>query len=480
MQLRLSPSLQKRVASIRSTVELRDIVLFMLPVVLLTIVLFALWPGLYTSDSYDQYNQAQTGIVYPAHPVFHTFTIWLVNSIHHSRVMLPLAHIFLFSLMWAVMCGYIRRLYNKSDKVFYAQFVFMVILCILPIIYTYSVSAWKDVLYSYSLLSLAFLLFIGSYKKFNYSTLEIVCIALLLSLAVAYRHNGVIPALVVFVILSVGMIKYKTSTRKIVTLTGLSVVFYALTIFVPHLFLEVRATSEINSKTGVSIFYMAGLMNSGINIDEQDQRILYSIMPKQYWISDYNQYSYVPIAFNEHFNHEAAEKYTDQIFDMVIKYSLQNPSRSAERFFAVNNMAWNVYWSTTGPYKTTPFINAMPLSEKSLEDNAKTSKLEFLNDEIRLNVAYTLNSSIAQTLLYRPALYMYLSIAVVVAMVIKTKKRRYWLLLIPMLSNIPAILVFGLTQDMRYLYINVLTFFLVLLVSISYVYSVQKKANSMV
>lgn len=467
-------SFLRKVSNIRNHIERRDVVIFTISATLLTVALLALWPGLYTSDSYDQYNQAQTGIVYAAHPVFHTFTVWLVNLFHHSWAMLPLLHIFLFSLMWTVICKYIRRLYGNGKKMFYVQVVFIVILCILPVIYTYTISAWKDVLYSYSLLSLAFLLFMGSYKKFNYSTLELVCASLLLVLTVAYRHNGIVPVLAILAVLLWGMAKHRVSTRKIATLIGLSIAFYVLTIFAPRLLLEVH-TSETNPKTGVSIFYMAGLMNSGAKIDEEDQQVLYKVMPKQYWLSDYYQYSYVPIGFSEHIDHKAANKYTDQIFDMVFKYGLRYPGQSAEQFFEVNNMAWNVYWPIEGPYKTTPGINAMPLSKNSLEADSKRSKLELLNDEMRLNINYTLDSTVMQTLFYRPALYMYLSVAIVAFMAFRDKSRRYWLLLVPMLSNLPAILVFGLTQDMRYLYINVLTFFLVVLIAFARVYGRRRK-----
>lgn len=469
-------SLLRAVSTIRNRIESRDIIIFAISLTLLTIALLALWPGLYTSDSYDQYNQAQTGVVNTAHPVFHTFTIWLVNLVHHSRAMLPLFQIFIFSLMWTVICGYIRRLFGNRKKVFYAQVAFIGIICLLPVIYTYSISAWKDVLYSYGLLSLAFLLFVGSYKKFNYSILEIVCTSIFLALTVAYRHNGIVPALVILAALLIGMFKYKASIRKIITLVALSVVFYALTIFVPRMFLEVH-TSESNPKTGVSIFYMAGFINSGVKIDDQEQRVLYKIMPKQYWFSDYYQYSYVPIGFSEHINHEAANDYTEQVFDMALKYSLRHPVISAKQFFKVNNMAWNVYWPLEGAYKTTPAINAMPLSKNSLEDGERTSKLEFLNNEMRLNIDYTLDSTIAQTLFYRPALYMYFSVAIAAFMAFKTRRRHYWLLVVPMLSNLPAILVFGLTQDMRYLYINVLTFFLVLLVALAHVYGQRKRAD---
>jgi len=275
------------------------------------------------------------------------------------------------------------------------------------------------------------------------------------------------------------MIKYKVSIKKILVLTFLCIAFYALTIFTPRMFLEVR-NYESNPKTGVSIFYMAGYMNSGVKIDDQDQKILYKIMPRQYWFSEYYQYSYVPIGFSEHINHKAANKYTDQVFDMVLKYSWRHPEVGVEHFIEVNNMAWNVYWPLEGPYKTTPGINAMPLSKDSLAAEAKTSKLGFLNKEMRLSIAYTLDSTIMQTLMYRPALYMYLSAIIVAVMAFREKSKRYWLLLVPMLFNLPAILIFGLTQDMRYLYINVLTFFLVVLIAFASAYGRCKKPKAVV
>lgn len=466
--------LEKAASKIKSHVERRDVIIFAIPVVFFTITLLAMWPGFYTSDSYDQYHQAQTGIANTAHPVFHTFTIWLLNGLHHSQAMLPLFQILLFSVLWTVVCKYIRRLYGDKRKIFYIQTAFIVTLCVLPVIYTYTIGAWKDVLYSYSLLSLAFILFVGSNKKFNYSILEIVCSAILLALTIAYRHNGIVAALVVLAVLLIGMTMYKVSVRRMLLLAGLSVGFFILTVFAPRLFLEVR-TSEKDPKAGVSIFYMAGFMNSGVKIDDQDQKTLYKIMPEQYWFSDYYRYSYVPIDFGGHVDRKAANKFADELFDMLIKYSLRHPEITALHFSEVNNMAWNVYWPIEGPYKTTPAINAMPLSGATLIEGAKKSKLAFINNEVRLNINYTLSSAITQTLFYRPALYMYLSIAIVVALVFNTRNKRYWLLLLPMLLNLSTILVFGLTQDLRYLYINVLTFFLVSLIALVHMYSLKPK-----
>lgn len=468
--------LSKAIAHARAHVEWRDILIFAIPLTIFIIALMAFWPGLYTSDSYDQYNQAQTGIVYSAHPVFHTFTTWLVNRVHHSRAMLPLLHIFIFSLLWASINKYIRRLYKNGRKVFYIQVVFTIVVCVLPVVYTYAISAWKDVLYSYCLLALGFLLFVGSNRKFDYLLPQTALISLLLVLASVYRYNGIVPAAAILTVLLMGMIKNKVAIKKMITLVGLCIMFFAATVYVPRMFLEVH-TGETNPKTAVAMFYMAGFINSGEKIDDQDQKVLYKIMPRQYWSSDYYQYSYVPIGFGGHIDHLAANRYADQVFDMVLKYSARYPTTATELFFEVNNMAWNVYWPLAGPYKTTPMINAMPLSEDSLARDAKTSKIEPMNSEMRLSIGYTLHSTAMQTLFYRPALYMYLSIAIAAALSYKTRRKRYLLLLLPMLFNLPAILIFGLTQDMRYLYINVLTLFLVSLVALAYVSSRRKKAD---
>jgi hypothetical protein len=373
-----------------------------------------------------------------------------------------------------VICHHLRKLYG--NKTFALQLIFTIVICFLPVIYTYAIGAWKDVLYSYCLLALSLLLFIGSNKRFNYSKLEIISIAALLILVVEYRHNGIVSAGVVFAIALVAMIKYKVVKTKVLLLVGLTLALYFLTAFTPRALLEVH-TSPSNPKTSVALFYMASFMNSGVKIDNQDQQILYKVMPREYWLSDYYQYSIVPITFGGHVNKAAADKYTDELFNMMLKYDLRHPTLAADHFLDVNNMAWNVAWPLNGPYKSTPSINPMPLSEQSLDDNAYTSKLSFVNEEIRLNIDYTLDSAVMQTIFYRPALYMYLSIAIVILLAVKTRLKRYWLILVPMLSNLPTILVFGLTQDMRYLYINVLTFFFVLIIALSHFYNKRKNTK---
>ena len=74
---------------------------------------------------------------------------------------------------------------------------------------------------------------------------------------------------------------------------------------------------------------------------------------------------------------------------------------------------------------------------------------------------------VADTLLNSPALYMYLSIAIIIFVRIKKKSRLAYFIYVPNLLNIVIVMLSTPVQDTRFLYSNLLVFYYLIIVLIS-------------
>ncbi|MEG0408393.1 MAG: hypothetical protein RR623_05915, partial [Bacilli bacterium] len=156
--------------------KIKNIIIFLIPFIIFLIVLLAFYPGILSFDSINQWNQVQSGIINDAHPFLTTYIMFLLSKIWNSTAMICIFQIVVFSFVWSYFCNYIRKISKYS---FNKQIIFTVVMCLFPIMFLYSITLWKDILYSYYLMFLSILLLIGVKKKFQYSITEILLVGFL-------------------------------------------------------------------------------------------------------------------------------------------------------------------------------------------------------------------------------------------------------------------------------------------------------------
>lgn len=93
----------------------------------------------------------------------------------------------------------------------------------------------------------------------------------------------------------------------------------------------------------------------------------------------------------------------------------------------------------------------------------KEGELSHKNGRLYKEISDKVDESIGNyKILYRPAIYMYASIIIITLIVIHTKKKTYFLLLLPMIMNAISLVPMMTSQDVRYLYCNFLTFYFII------------------
>ncbi len=166
-----------------------------------TFYLLCLWPGSMSPDSFDQWKQVLNGHFKDWHPAFHSMTIWLVTRINLSPATVAISQIIALGSVIGWTLAVLQRFGVTRTVLWITSFV----VALLPVNGLIVVTLWKDVTYSIVMLVLAVYIFQivmgkGAWLKLTRNWFYLGVVLALVSL---YRHNGIIPACGVGVLLLV-------------------------------------------------------------------------------------------------------------------------------------------------------------------------------------------------------------------------------------------------------------------------------------
>jgi hypothetical protein len=166
-----------------------DLIIFLIPVIIFSVYLAIFNPGIATIDSFNQLHQIASGHFTNWHPFFHTFIEMLCLKVYPSTISIAVLQILVFSTMWTVICRYVRK-DNESSELFRIQIAFTAIMCLIPINALYSVTLWKDVLFSYLMMFLCFLALVMIDKNGDVDYKFIIVISIVMAVIAEIRGNG--------------------------------------------------------------------------------------------------------------------------------------------------------------------------------------------------------------------------------------------------------------------------------------------------
>jgi hypothetical protein len=263
------------------------------------------------------------------------------------------------------------------------------------------------------------------------------------------------------------MVKNKVGTKNMLFFVVCVAACYTLTLL-PRPFLSAKQeTRGLGFKEGYSLFLLDSLVVNGAKIDEPDKIFLYKLLPEKAWKSHYNPYLANTIVFSPDLrplNREASNK----VFELAVKYALANPMLTLQHVARADNMLWNI-----NPDVYIYVYDFNNWGERKEFASVANSKLPMVRKAMIKQISISSNNSLLQLILYRPALYMYLSIMGVVWLVIMSRRRGYVLIILPMILNTLSLIPTNLAQDLRYVYINYLTFFFVAIMLCCYGYRLR-------
>ena len=186
----------------------KDLIIFLIPFTIFIYYLHVFNPGFLAYDSYNQLHQIATNSYNNWHPFFHTFIEMLCLKVYASPVSVCILQILTFSTMWMVICKYFRNDNDKKlNKVFILQILLTLILSLIPINAIYAITLWKDILFSYNMMFLCFLVKVLIDKKGNVGIGFGVIMALFMAFVAHLRPNGIYVIILILVILFVYLLE---------------------------------------------------------------------------------------------------------------------------------------------------------------------------------------------------------------------------------------------------------------------------------
>lgn len=454
---------------VKCKINYKDVIIFMIPFIIFGLYLFIFFPGILSYDSYHQLNQINTNSFSNWHPFLHTFVEMICLKIWNSPASIGLFQILIFSLLWCLICKYNRN--ENSNKFFIFQIILTLIITFNPINAIFSITLWKDILFSYFILAICFMLQILIDRNFDVNKIFIFIMTFFMAFTSQIRYNGMYIMLIMLIVLSVIMFMKNKKSKNFIFFP-LMFIGWMGTLYSLNIIYNV----EDNDKDALStkIMHVLAYYELKDYITDKDNKIIEKIISIDTLKNDYNPY-FLDIIYDDT-NIEMAQKYKKDTIKMTIKYSLKHPIDFTKYVFKSSVITWSVVMPPN--VIGTVYNTDIETVNKPNYIYVKNIDKDFYKKTNKI-LQYTLKNKIAYTILYNGALYVYLTLGIIILLRKKNLiSKYYYLLIMPVLLNLGILVLCIPVQDTRYIYPNFLITYLFLMIFINKLY-ISKKTNNL-
>lgn len=409
------------------SIKIPKFILYAIPAIaIFTIVLLAYWPGILVSDSMVQWNQAQTGVFDDWHPAYNTIYIFLLTKIWNN----PGFVLFIQCLIMSLTVGYFFSRLDKYYKVNkYFLLISSAIFAIIPLNFNFAVTLLKDTMYStFVILLTAFVIDIVNDKEFFNKKLKCTILLIVCLLISLFRHNGILVVALTGIVLII--IYRKKLTPYIIF--GSWLVIYLVMTTIGFKILNIMPNSYAN-KYGPVSHIMARMLNTeGVEFSEEDMEILSKYVDVEKLKTTYNQYN-MDYSINSQ-NIEELKNGGNEYLKFGIKKSMEYPIVVIKHYIKLTSFLYSP-WPFDGSFTVGMFTETdLWVYEEKYPNLNENSKIPSLLPHLK-NIENKYQTGTLGTITMRPALYMYLSIIMIVIIAVIKKNKKILLIILPTIFN---------------------------------------------
>lgn len=464
----------------------RDLVIFIVPMLIFSFYLYIYNPGILSTESFSQLHQIATGEFNNGQPFFHTFIEMICLKIFGSTLSIAFLQIFVFSAIWTVICKYHRDDSPENINQYLLQFILTLIICLIPINAVYSITLWQEILFSYSLLFLCFLIKVMIDKSGQIDLKFAIIMALTMGIASQLSSNGLLIVIITLVIVAAYLFMKNKTDKMFLIVPAATVVIILL---IASLSMAYNVEDVQKEQTFINTAHMLADYDLNLNLNDADKTKINELMNESQIKSNFKpsyRGSISPIAHNEVF-----DKDSDAYINMARGYSMSNPFEFLKYSLKSSAIVWDITrnpeWIGEVYYLYEDGAHLENARDKYFTSIGKTptESYEKLSSANLGNWKYyTINSyvtafkdnAILDTLFNSPALYMYLAIILLVVIHFITKSKEMYLVYVPNLLNIIGVFMTTPIQENRLLYANLLVFYLLIIIFMSIWFKSDRKA----
>lgn len=420
------------------------------------------YPGNMTSDSIDQWKQAQGLLpISDAHPAFHTIVISLLSKIYNSTAFIVSVQILFAALVVSSVLMYLHKQGLKLSYVVVISSVFWLI----PNNAVYIVTLWKDIPYTISLLWLTFLLLKLVQKQKVTPWYNIFALSIALGFVYLFRHNGIVPCILSLV--AIVWYVFKSKRMYVLFVIPLTIIFIIL--IKGPLYSAFQVEEASNGLEFIApIHGIASVIAHNGTLSEETAAYMKGIMPFEEWKRLYDPYNANPYMFGNNYSltYKLSLSNTKDILLMYLDTLVRNPITVIyDRLTGIG-----LIWQTTQPLTgyNSRYVTTIVNNDIGLE--AKGSMLTGVFNRI---LQATEQVTLVDSLIWRgglPTIVMLL----VLMFLLKKKYYAYLLALVPFIGNMISLVLSMSWQDYRYVYFE---FFIIIFLLLALY---LKKTNNIV
>ncbi|MDP1510163.1 DUF6020 family protein [Paenibacillus sp. CMAA1739] len=435
-----------------------DSAVFLVPIIISWSIYFlSYYPGLMSGDSLDQWRQLSTFEFGDAHPIYDTLFKLLITKIWYSPAAIVLAQ--MMFLLSALLYGFRSLLkFEVNRKILWGM---SILFSLIPVNSMMIISIWKDVTYSISLFLLTIVLinlYAGKEQWFK-SKKNLFLLALSFFLVLMFRHNGIISVIGTQFLL---LVFYKSKWKKI-ALIGITV----LVLFFGIKSVLVKVLDIVPSPSiltfNIPIQQVASILSSGVKLDEEQNQVIKKAMDPKIWISEYNPYVVDPIIFNSNFDMLIFndQKYKVQFMKVWFELIAKEPKIAIKSWLQQTSVVWRISQPSNSSTLFTErgivhtgreYLDKYKLKTESLIPDSLVRIQAFLDRTQESDLVW---------LLWRPALYIFISMLFGLIFVFRNNLRSL-IIFSPVMLNVIGLFAAIPAQQIRYLYPSILCTFIII------------------
>ncbi len=337
----------------------------------------ALYPGVLTPDSIYEYNMI-TGIsktLSNHHPLIHVLFTYLPYKLgmilfHNVNAAVATAT-FTQIVVTSIIIGYIIQfLYKKGVKKFYIILVFL-FYTLLPLHSYYSVTVWKDVMFSYILVLLLLKIYDLYTKYFNREDLtkkDMISFVLISIIFVLFRNN----AIYAYAFFGVIMVLCFHKQKKLMISSLLIVIGVYLIIMIPIYNMMGVKRSSSSEYIAIPLQQIGRMTYKNTKFTKKEKKQISKLLPIKTMEESYIPQNVDKLKFHKEFQQDEFDKNKMEYLQLWMSLVLKHPDTAVESYSISTLGYWYPSlqeWNTErGVYKNKSGIKHTPLGIKEVNN----------------------------------------------------------------------------------------------------------------
>lgn len=415
-------------------------IIFSMPLLITcTIVLLGYYPGVMLADSFSQWSQARSLTFQDWHPVIHTWFTMFITNFWYSPAAVAIVQIVLLSFVIGYALSLFKEYGVSKNKLIILSFV----IAILPEIPLMSICMFKDIMYCFFITFLSVLMIRIYFEGGKLLLNKGFCIALFIADlgTVFFRHNGIIPGIITLILLAILLKNYR---KQVLIILGIVVLIFVIISGPVYKALNVEPTSKSESMgvlvnaIGRTVKYKGNLIN------DSDKQKLSEILPFDKWGQDYATNATDYIKFDKDFKKQKINEDVPGFIKLWFNVFKVAPKETIKSYLYLTNIIWN---PVSGVNNTT-IVYPMDGNDLGIKSNP------ILGDTSKLIVSTYSKVVRGRSIIWKPAIPMYLFLILTVFCFIKYRNKKMLLIMSPLVFNVLSLAICIPAQDYRYLFAN--------------------------